>query len=94
MRILHRVARSYCTRGIPIWRVCTGAVFPDAQKHPGVGQQVVSIEVGRIQLPEGMQQQLVDVGRLLCQHREHLHPHGGLVVVGAQQLLELGVAHR
>ena len=121
------------------------AVFPDAQKHPGVGQQlarganaadaveqtnsevaqvglragvakllahcfpevaaellaaveglhrVVAIGVGRLQLTEGMQQQLVDVGRLLGQHRQHLEPHGRFVVVGPQQLLELAGAHR
>ena len=126
-------------------RPCAEAVFPDAQKHLGVGQQlarkanaadaveqgngevaqvglradvaellanrlpemaaqlvvavegfhrVIAIGMGWIQLAEGMQQQFVDVGLLLGQHGEHLEPHGGLVVVGAQQLLELAVAHR
>ena len=54
----------------------------------------IAIGVGRVQLAEGMQQQFVDVGSLLGQHSEHLELHGGLVVVGAQQLIELGVAHR
>ena len=56
--------------------------------------RVGAIGIARIQLAKGMQQQLVNVGRLLGQHGEHLEPHGALVVVGAQQLLELGGAHR
>ena len=56
--------------------------------------RVIAIGVGRVQLAEGMKQQFVDVGLLLGQDRQHLEPHGALVVVGAQQLLELGGAHR
>ena len=79
--------------------VVAGALIPriavalealqQAAKHESLDQLVAVV-----QLAEGMQQQLVDVGLLLGQHSEHLEPHGGLVVVGAQQLIELGVAHR
>ena len=56
--------------------------------------RVLAIGISRVQLAEGMKQQFVDVGLLLGQHRQHLEPHGALVIVGAQQLLELGGAHR
>ena len=52
--------------------------------------RIVDLGVGRIQLAERVLQHLVDVGLLLGQHCEHLQPHGSFVVIGTQQLLELG----
>jgi len=56
--------------------------------------RILGIGIGGIDLGEGIQQQQIDRGVLLGQDREHLEPHGPFVVVGAQQLLELGGAHR